>query len=144
MHVAIDVDQQQPGTQVTSFVRVPGFHHWNRFAAVNSEFVDHHMDDEAGRASGFPGAFGMGNLTFAWLHCMLREWLGGSGRIVEVDCRFRSPVLRGDIVTCGGVVTSRYDHGGEVRLDLDVWSENQHGQRSTQGTATVALAASRS
>ena len=120
-------------------MRTPGFHHWNRYAAVNSEFVDHHMDDEAGRASGYPGAFGMGNLTFAWLHCVLREWLHGYGRIVAVECQFRSPVLRGDTVTCKGVVTRRYDKDGEVRVDLDVWSENQDGQRSTKGAATVAL-----
>jgi acyl dehydratase len=137
--MAVDLQQQQPGSPVPPFVRTPGFHHWNRYAAVNSEFVDHHMDDEAGRASGYPGAFGMGNLTFAWLHCMLHEWLGGSGRIVEVECQFRSPVLRGDVVTCGGVVTRRYERDDEIHLDLDVWSENQRGDRSTRGTATVAL-----
>ena len=61
----MDIQQQQPGSSVPPFERTPGFHHWNRYAAVNSEFVDHHMDDEAGRASGYPGAFGMGNLAFA-------------------------------------------------------------------------------
>jgi acyl dehydratase len=137
--MAIDVDQTHPGDQVDPFVRTPGFHHWNRYAAVNSEFVGHHMDDEAGRASGYPGAFGMGNLTFAWLHCMLREWLGGAGRVVRVECQFRNPVLRGDTVTCTGVVTKRYEQDGEHRIDLEVWSENQRGEKSTPGTATVAL-----
>jgi len=43
------------------------------------------MDDEAGRAAGHPTAIGMGNLQWAYLHNLLRGWLGGRGRIVRVE-----------------------------------------------------------
>jgi acyl dehydratase len=127
------------GFEVPPHTRTPNFHHWNRYAAVNSEFVDIHMDDQAGQAAGYPGAIQMGNLTFAWLYGMLRDWLGFDGRIVKVECRFRRPTLKGDSVTCKGVVTRCYLVDGVQTADLDVWTENQNEVRTTEGKATVAL-----
>ena len=139
MVVARRQDEIAVGYKVPPFVRIAGFHNWNRYAAVNSEFVDHHMDDEAGRAGGYPGAFGMGNLTYAWLHCMFREWLSPLGRVVRMACQFRGAVLKGDTVTCSGVVTRVYEDGGRRMADLDVWAENQRGERIVPGTATVTF-----
>ena len=50
------------GTELPPFVRETRMENWNRFAAVMDEFVPHHMDDDDGKKSGMPGAFGMGNL----------------------------------------------------------------------------------
>ena len=97
------------------------------------------MDDEAGRAAGYPGAFGMGNLTYAWMHCMLREWLGERGRIVRLECQFRKPALRGATITCKATVTRIYESDGVRFADLDAWTEDQHGERMTPATATVAF-----
>jgi len=135
----LNVDEIVEGQEVPPFARAANFHTFNRYAAVNDEFVDIHMDDEAGRAAGYSGAFGMGNLTFAWMHCMLRDWLGDAGRIVRVECQFRGPALRGDTVTCKATVTRTYVEGGIKLADLDVWSENQHGEKTTPATATVAF-----
>ena len=75
------------GQEIPTFEREAGFHTWNRYAAVNEEFVPIHMDDDAGRAAGNPGAFGMGNLQVAYLHTLLRQWIGEDGRIVSVSCQ---------------------------------------------------------
>ena len=64
---------------VPPFVRTTGLANWNRFAAVNDEFIDIHMDDEAARAVGMPGVFGMGNLRVSYLHNLLAGWLGDAG-----------------------------------------------------------------
>ena len=61
------------------------------------------------------------------------------GRIVKVQCRFRGPTLKGDSVTCKGVVTDCHESDGVRMADLDVWTENQNGVRTTEGKATVAL-----
>jgi hypothetical protein len=39
------------GDELPPFVRTTGFDNWNRYAAVNDEFVPIHMDDDAGRAA---------------------------------------------------------------------------------------------
>jgi acyl dehydratase len=129
-----------PGTELPPFERRPGFHHWNRYAAVNDEFVDIHMSDESGQAAGYPGAIGMGNLQWAYLHNMLEAWLDGAGRIVRVECQFRGPSLRDAVVRARGTVTAVREEAGEKLVDLDVWIEGGEEKKLIPGTATVALA----
>jgi acyl dehydratase len=93
--MAVDRDIVTVGTELPVFVRTTGFHNWNRYAAVNDEFVPIHMDDDAGRAQGFPGAFGMGNLMWSYLHNLVRDGIGDEDRIVTMSCSFRAPNLRG-------------------------------------------------
>jgi hypothetical protein len=129
----------QPGAAIPPFQRTTGFHNWNRFAAVNDEFVDIHMDDGAGQAAGYPGAFGMGNLQWAYIHNLLRDWIGPEGRIVQVACQFRGPNLRNTVVTAHGTITAVRSDEGETVVDLDVWTETEGGGKVAVGTATVAV-----
>ncbi len=48
------------GQEIPVFVHETDFMNWNRYAAVNDEFVYIHMDDEAGKAAGQGAAFGIG------------------------------------------------------------------------------------
>jgi acyl dehydratase len=127
------------GDELPPLERTTGFHNWNRYAAVNDEFVPIHMDDDAGRAAGYPSAFGMGNLQWAYLHNLLRQWAGDDGRIVKVSCQFRSANTKGQTVTARGTVTAVRDEGNQRIVDLDVWTEEQNGVRLAPGQATVAF-----
>lgn len=127
-----------PGQEIPPFTRQTGLHNWNRFAAVNDEFVSYHMDDAAGRAAGYDGAFGMGNLQWAYLHCLLRQWLGPRGRVLAVSCQFRAPDTGGTL-TSRGVVREVRTRDGRLLADLDVWTEDKDGTRLAPGTATVEV-----
>jgi acyl dehydratase len=133
--------QVQPGDTLPEFVRKTDFDTWNRYAAVNYEFVPIHMDDEAGRAAGYPSAFGMGSLLWAYIHNMLRDWMGEDGRIVRVECQFRSPNLRGTTVTVHGTVREVTHEDGEIKVEVDILVDDDQGNKLAPGTATVALAA---
>jgi acyl dehydratase len=132
--------QLTQGYEVPPLVRTAGFHNWNRYAAVNSEFVDIHMDDGAGQRAGYPGAIGMGNLTIAWFHAMLTDWLGREGRIVEFSGQFRSPALKGDTITCRATITDVAEDRGTSRIQLDLSATNQRGEIVMPGKVTVELA----
>jgi acyl dehydratase len=127
------------GQELTPFERMAGFHAWNRYAAVNEEFIPIHMDDDAGRGAGNPGAFGMGNLQVAYLHALLRQWIGEEGRIVSVGCQMRAPSLRGVRTRARGRVTNVRREGAETIVDLEVWTETEDGTVLAPGTATVAV-----
>jgi acyl dehydratase len=127
------------GEELPSFVRTTGFHNWNRYAAVNDEFVPIHMDDEAGRAAGYPTAFGMGNLQWSYLHNLVREWLGDDGEILSLKCQFRAPNTKDMTVTARGVVTAVREESGQVLADLDIWTEDGDGKKLAPGSATVKL-----
>lgn len=129
------------GATIPDFVRRTGFANWNRFAAVNDEFVPIHMDDDAGRAAGYPGAFGMGNLQWSYLHIVLRQWLGDAGTIQSVRCTFRGANLKDQVVTARGRITAVRQAGTGVVVELEVWTENDQGERLAPGIAVVSLTA---
>ena len=128
------------GFEIPSVSRKTGFQNWNRFAAVNDEFVDIHMDDDAGKAAGYAGAFGMGRLQNSYLHLMLDDWLEHENRIVKISAQFRAPNLKGMVLTAKGRITAVTDEADETMVDLDVWIEDAEGKVMAPGTATVAVA----
>src|SRR6478609_6086050 len=104
----LDATTVETGLEIPSFVRQTGFANWNRFAAVNDEFIPIHMDDAEALTVGQKAAFGMGNLRVAYLHDALEAWidgLGGGGTIVEVAAQFRGLNFKGDTLTTTGTVT---------------------------------------
>ncbi len=138
--MSIDRSTLVAGYHLATFERSAGFHNWNRYAAVNSEFVDIHMDDGAGQAAGYSGAIGMGNLTIAWFHAMLEDWLGADGRLVSFSGQFRSPALKGDTIVCSAVVSEVDETGdGALLVSLELAATNQRDESLMPGTAVVEL-----
>jgi acyl dehydratase len=131
------MERVQRGFEIPTFERMSDFHGWNRFAAVNEEFVPMHMDDEAGRAAGNPSAFGMGNLLLAYVHAALRQWIGDNGRIVTVAIQYRTPSFRGLRTIVGGTVVAVREEDGETAADLEIWAKTEEGTLMAPGTATV-------
>jgi len=127
------------GHEIPTFVREATFHHWNRYAAVNDEFYDIHMDDEAGRAAGYTSAIGMGNLQWAYMHNVVRGWVGEHGRLLTMTCQFRGPSLRNSIVRARGIVRGSRTEGDHQEVELEVWTENGTGERMAVGSATVLI-----
>ena len=112
---------------------------FNRFAAVNDEYVYHHMDVDIANSRGQRDVDGMGLLQFSYLHNMLRQWMGEEGDITRAGVQYRANNGRGDIVSCHGRVTRKYQENALNLVELDLWSENQHAQTLSLGNATVSL-----
>ena len=128
------------GDDIPSWTRQTDMMHWNRYAAVNDEFVYIHMDDEAGRAgANEQGAFGMGNLRYAYLLNMLRDWAGDEAEIRELGVQFRAINQKNDVLTCMGTVTEKTVENGEHLVRLDTNVVNQDGAATCPGHAVVVL-----
>jgi hypothetical protein len=98
------------------------------------------MDDEAGRAAmNDAGAFGMGNLRFAYLHNMLRKWAGDEAEVKSLGCQYRSINQKDDVLTCTDTITAKRMDGAAYLVDLAVDVVNQRGLSTAPGEATVAL-----
>ena len=119
------------------FIRESGFEYWNRYAAVNDEFIPIHMYDEAGQAAGYPTAFGMGNLTWSYLHLAIHSWFGDAAVIARVDAQFRNAVIRGTAIHVEGEVTSTDEEGEGVRHEVQITVKNQNGDLIAPAQATV-------
>lgn len=127
------------GDEIKPFVRTTDFPEWNRYAAVNDEFIDVHMSADAARAAGQPDVFGMGNLRIAYAHNALYDWLDGRGDIAAFGCQFRSLNMQHDELTTWGRVTAVEARGGLRCVDFELGVRNQAGDETMPATATVVL-----
>jgi len=128
------------GDKLPEWSRKTDFMNWNRYAAVNDEFVYIHMDDEAGRkALNEQGAFGMGNLRYAYIVNALQHWIGDEAEVREIGCQFRAINQKNDVLTVVGTVTAKAVEDGECRITLDIDVLNQKGEPTCPGHAVVAV-----
>ncbi len=79
-----------------------------------------------------------GPLSLGYVINMLLAWSGPAG-LRALSARFTAPVLDGDRVTAGGIVTAVRDGAGGRIADCDVWLTRGDGVRAIEGTATVLL-----
>jgi acyl dehydratase len=140
MAINIYFEDIKVGDKIPAWSRKTNFMNWNRYAAVNDEFIFIHMDDEAGRKGGNEqGAFGMGNLRFAYILNALRDWIGDEAEIRELECQFRAINQKNDVLTVTGTVTDKRVEYGENRIYLEVNVVNQTGAPTCPGHAIVVL-----
>ena len=118
---------------------VPSTQQLVQWAAGSGDFYQIHYDVEFAKSTGLPGLIVHGALKHALLGRMLHEWVGYGGTIKKWGVSYRGMDVPGQEMTCKGVVTALRQEGGENLVDLDIWTQNPEGQKTTPGTATVAL-----
>lgn len=79
-------------------------------------------------------------MSAAYLSQMLTEhfgldWVRGG----QLSFTFVKPVFAGDTLTCRGRVKDRTVEGAKDNLLLEVWCENQHGEKVTVGEAALTV-----
>jgi acyl dehydratase len=140
MTVNVYFEDLKVGDEMPVWSRQTDFMHWNRYAAVNDEFVPFHMDDEAGRKAGnAAGAFGMGNLRYAYLANALRDWIGDEAEIREIGCQYRAINQKYDTLSVVGKVVEKAVVDGENQVRLETNVMNQNGEATCPGHAVVVL-----
>jgi acyl dehydratase len=112
--------------------------HW---AAGSGDFNPIHYDEESARSTGLPGVIMHGALKHALLGRMLWEWIRYEGQVIDWSVSYRGMDYPGHEFICRGQVTGKRREGDEHLVDLELWTENPEGKRTTPGTATVALPA---
>lgn len=81
-----------------------------------------------------PGALSMSVLTR-----LVTDWMGPEGDLESIDINFRRPVLQEDELRSLGLVIDTEPSGDGGRVRIDVYFENDRGERPLQGVAVVKL-----
>lgn len=112
------------------------------YADVSGDHNPIHIDPDAARTVGLDGTIAHGMLSMAFLGQMLSDWLTAlpdpGGWVARLRVRFQAMVRPGDTLTCHGVLgdASATDTG---RRRVEVWIDNQRGERIITGDADVVL-----
>ena len=99
-----------------------------------------HWDPEWARRAGNPAVYDYGRMRETWLIHLCTDWMGDDAWLWKLDCEFRRFNYVGDTHWMRGRVTRTYlAEGDRPAVDLDVWGENQRGETTTPGHATILL-----
>jgi acyl dehydratase len=109
-----------------------------RYAGASLDFNPIHQDEEFARAAGMGGVFAHGMLSMGFVAQALTDW-AGAGSVRKLGVRFQALVRLKDTVTCRGRVIAKSSKDDVHLVELDVWAENQRGEKVVSGKATVAL-----
>ena len=97
------------------------------------------LRDDVAQAFGFPFAHDSGIDRISWLGNLLTNWMGDLGNLKRLSIRLTLPNIYGDVTWCRGKVTRKYQLDGQGLCDLEMWCDNQRGQQTALGTATLTL-----
>ena len=111
-----------------------------RYAGASGDFNPIHQDDEFARAAGMGGVFAHGMLSMGFVGQLVTDW-AGAGQVRKLGVRFAGLVRLKETITCRGRVLARSSKDDVNLVDLEVWAENEKGDKVVTGKATVALPA---
>lgn len=106
-----------------------------QYAGASGDFNPIHWDPERGAEMGLGGVIAHGMLSMGFLGQYVAG-IAGPERVRRLRVRFGAMVRPGDRLTCRGTV--REVAAG--RATLDVWAENEDGEKVTTGEAEVEIA----
>jgi acyl dehydratase len=98
-----------------------------------------HIDVEIAHEIGMPDAYDQGWQRINWMGHLVTNWAGDWGFVRKLDVRLTIPNLVGDTTWCKGRVVGKYIENGEHLVRVEVWGENQRGEKNTEGVAVVRL-----
>ncbi len=99
-----------------------------------------HTDERWAKAKGLRTTLAQGMMSTAYVSEMMTS-LCGAGFVKGggMSVAFIRPVYAGDRLTVHGVVNERTPEHGGTRVVVDVWCDNQHGEKTAAGTASGLL-----
>lgn len=100
-----------------------------------------HTDEDIAKMAGLPGPVAQGPMSVAYISEMLtgffgESWLKGG----KLSVSFIGMVQPRDTITAKGIIREKVAEGEAVRLVLEVWCQNQRGEKVTVGTASGLVA----
>ena len=139
--MALTWDDVKEGHPLPEIRKAPGVTQLVKYAAGSGDFNPLHHDYNFPQAKQLGSIIVHGRFKYASLGEVVSNWLGHAGRIRTISCQYRGMDNQGTEWYAKGVVTGKREEDGRTFVDLDVWTENAAGQKTTPGKAVVVLEA---
>ena len=123
------------GQELPELVKHPTTRQLVQYAGASGDFYEIHYDQAFAKSVALPGVILHGLLKAAFLGQLVTDWLGDRGTLKTFEVSYRGLDVPDKPYRCRGRVTKVE---GDV-VELEVWGEDPDGQRTTLGTASVAM-----
>lgn len=110
-----------------------------QYAAGSGDFNPLHFDPDFPQAQQIGDNIVHGRMKYACLGELVSNWLDHGGWVKNLACQYRGMDMRGAAFKVKGTVTGKREEGGQKLVDIEVWTEDGAGKKTTPGTAVVVL-----
>ena len=132
-------DDLNEGDEIPTLVKNCSTQQLVQWAAASGDFYQIHYDLNFAKRTGLDNIIVHGALKNAFLGQLLHDWVAPGGSVREFGCQYRGMDGPDQEIACKGVVTKKLVEGDDHIVELDIWTENPEGQKTTPGTARVVL-----
>ncbi|HYB71421.1 MAG TPA: MaoC family dehydratase [Candidatus Bathyarchaeia archaeon] len=123
------------GQELPTLVKEPSQRRIDAYSGVRPRSI--HTDEGWARQKGFRTTLAQGMMSTAYVSEMMTRFLGaGFVKGGTMSMAFIKPVYAGDRLTVRGVVREIRPEEGATRVVVEVWCQNQHGEKTAVGTAS--------
>jgi acyl dehydratase len=112
-----------------------------KYAGASGDFNPLHTDPAVGQKFGLGGPIAHGMLIMGFLGHFASDYLGGPGPLKQFGVRFKNMTRHGDVITCSGVITQKYEEDGQHLIKANVFAKDQTGEVKASGSFTASLPA---
>jgi acyl dehydratase len=126
------------GAGIPVLVKKPTTQQLVMWAGTSGDYNPIHYDKDFALNRGLPGVVVHGQLSSAFLCQMLSDWYGKKGNLKKLNVSYKGLNFPADTLTCRGVVKDK-SQAAENLVTLDVWVENQRGEKTVVGTAIISF-----
>ena len=131
----IAADTAAPGIALPSLVKEISQRKIDVYSGVKPYSI--HTDEAWARKKGFRAPLAQAMMSTAYVSELMTRFVGsGFVKGGTLSMVFIKPVFVGDRLTVHGVVKERQAEGGATRVIVEVWCENQDGEKTAVGTAS--------
>ncbi len=114
-----------------ALIQLMGSRLWGRFNP-------NHWDPEYAASTGLKAPIQTGEMNSAYIAEMCVNHFGAQFfKGARIICKYVSSTLAGDVITTHGVVREKTAKGDGYRFTLDVWCDNEAGEKRTIGIVEV-------
>lgn len=139
MSKQIYFEDVEEGAEVPTLEKNPTTQQLVKYAGASGDYYQIHYDLNFAKANNLPDVILHGALKNAFLGQIVTDWMGEEGTLRKLSVQYRGMDVPGTPIYGKGVVKRKFAENGENLVECEIWLENHEGQKTTPGTAVVAL-----
>ncbi len=132
-------DDIKEGDALPELRKTPTLQNLVKYSAGGGDFNPLHHDYNFPQAKQIGSIIVHGRFKYASLGELVSNWVGHGGRIRKISCQYKGMDLPDKEFVCRGVVRKKSTEGGQKVVEVDVWTENAEGKKTTPGSAVVVF-----
>jgi len=119
------------GVKKKATIQLMGSRLWGRFNP-------NHWDPVYAAETGLKAPIQTGEMSSAYIAEMCVNHFGAQVfRNARIVCKYVASTLANEVITTHGIVSEKTPKGQGFRFKVDVWADNEHGEKKTVGWIEV-------